>query len=141
MPEGDFDFFFLVDNMGGHPYWGEIGPLWPSRPTGRPLIMGRVDEKKGGVRMKRGRNEVKKVGEKKNLTYRSNKVRTIQTSREKMVKSFSLCLKTKNSQPFRQQPKPKVVGYSEQKKLACRRETDMAAASIFDEGRSRTSER
>ena len=25
--------------------------------------------------------------------------------------------------------------------LACRRETDMAAASIFDEGRSRTSER
>ena len=36
-----------------------------------------------------------------------------------------------------------VPGHSKRARtcLACRRETDMAAASIFDEGRSRTSER
>ena len=39
--------------------------------------------------------------------------------------------------------KGNVPGHSKRARtcLACRRETDMAAASIFDEGRSRTSER
>ena len=93
-----------------------------AEPSDRPAINnGPGGRKKGGCEDEKGKNEVKKVGE-KNFTYRSNKVRTIQTSREKMVKSFSLGLKTKNTQPFRQQPKPKVPGYSEQKKLGCRGE-------------------
>ena len=96
-----------------------------AEPSDRSAINnGPGGRKKGGCEDEKGKNEVKKVGEKKNFTYRSNKVRTIQTSREKMVKSFSLGLKTKNTQPFRQQPKPKVTGYSEQKKLGCRGEPD-----------------
>ena len=71
----------------------------------------------------------KKWEKKKDLSYCSNKVRTIQTSREKMVKSFS----SRDKKNWLVEEKKKRPGLSKR--------TDMAAASIFDEGRSRTSER
>ena len=61
LEEDDLIFFF--EDVGGHPCWGEIGPLWPSRLTGRPYMMDWVEEKKGGVDMKKT-NEEKKNGKK-----------------------------------------------------------------------------
>ena len=74
---------FFLDDVGVHPCWGG-NRAFMAEPSDRPALNDGLGGRKKWCRDEKREEMKQKRWEKKNF---SNQIRTIQTSREKMVKS------------------------------------------------------